>query len=613
MALWRVLLLGLLWWVGAKSTMAQLPYSKGSVQLHFVNMPLQEVLQELRTTYQVQFSYSNDHLPLQQKITYHTDNQPLGKAIRQLFKENDIICAYIGQQFVLKPNTTRQRKRDERRQRQQKRTTREQKTLERERLFDLDLRSQLFGQPTTITPPIPKKQLSTLEIEPLVATRIGLTTKHVIDSTDLLPDAPFKATVRPRIIQLSFTPFLSTNGRRHQKAVNITAFNLLWGSTGEIKGVEVGLLGNSLLRGLQGLQVGGFFNRVEGQVQGVQLTGLLNMSMGKVIGLQGSGIINLGGDLYGMQTSTLSNVAANLYGLQLSGVSNIASDVYGCQIAGGVNFANGKLFGSQFAGLGNIAWGGKSAVQFAGLFNYSAKAQFQISGFLNLAQYIDGAQIGLFNAADRQVNGCQIGVLNHTRDLQGVQIGLINSAEKANGLLLGLVNVVDSIKGIPLGLINIVKRNGYNRIEISTGDILYFQLGAKFGVPRLYQIVQAGWQVNGRSEYVWSIGGGLGTALPLTKALQLNVELLFSKINEGVLWEGELNILQQLKVNLDVKIQERVSLFVGPVLNVHASRFFNTATQEYGSTLAPYSFVNATNNRGTNLKLWIGISGGLRF
>lgn len=594
-----------------RMAMAQPAHYKKIVQLHFKNIPLAEVLEELKTSYQVKFSYSNTHLPLQKKITYKTDNQSLNKAIRQLCKENDITCAYIGKQYVLKPNSSRARKREERLQRKKERTARKQETLDRERLFNFDIHSQLIGK--TSPPDIPPKVYSTKEIEPLTATKIGVTTKPVVDTNNTLVEAKIKPRILPRIIQVSLLPFVGTNGRRYHKAVNITSLNLIWGMNGSIKGLEIGGFGNSLYREMQGLQIGGFFNRVEGPVQGMQVSGMLNWTKENVQGFQYSGIINMGGDVYGMQASTLSNVSRDLYGFQFSGVSNIATDVYGCQIGGLFNFANGKLFGSQIAGLGNIAWGGKSAVQFAGLFNYSAKAQFQVASFLNMAQYIDGAQIGLFNAANRQLNGCQVGVLNRTQELNGAQIGLINSADKANGFLLGLVNVVDSIKGVSLGLINIVKRNGYNKIEISSGDILYFQLGAKFGMPRLYQIAQVGWQVNAKSEYVWSIGGGLGTALPLTKHLQTNFELLFSKINEGILWQNQLNLLQQLKISLDIKIQERVSFFVGPVLNVHVSRGYNPETQAYGSMLAPYTLLDATNQQGTNLKLWIGIGGGLRF
>lgn len=590
---------------------AQPTYYKQIVSLHFQEEPLNKVLKRLETQYRVQFSYSNNHLPLQQKVTYHSNNQSLNKAIRQIFKEQDIVCAYIGDQYVLKPNLARIRKRKERLQRKKKRDKREQQTIERERLFDFDLHSELLGAtPATAVPPPIR---STKPIKPLVATRIGTTMAFVIDSTDLVPDAKFKLKIRPRIAQVSLFPFIGTNGRQFHKAVNITSLNLMWGMNGSIKGLEIGGIGNGLYREMQGLQIGGFFNKVEGDIQGLQFAGLFNLSSGNIMGVQCSGVLNMGADVYGIQGTILSNVARDLYGVQASGVSNIATDVYGFQFAGLLNFANGKLFGSQIAGLGNMAWGGKSAVQFAGLFNYSAKAQFQISSFFNMAQYVDGAQLGLFNAANKQLNGCQIGVLNRAKKLRGVQIGLINSADEAHGFLLGLINVVDSLKGVSLGLINIVKRNGYNRIEIATGDILYFQWGAKFGVPRLYQLAQMGWQVNARSEYVWAVGGGIGTALPLTKHLQINFELLISKVNEGVFWETKLNLLQQLKINLDIKMDERVSLFLGPVLNVHVSRSYNPDTQEYGSTLAPYTLINATNSQGTNLKLWIGIGGGLRF
>lgn len=583
-------------------------WADSTVELRFSKRPLKRVLKDLSSQYDLRFSYVNDHLPLNKKITFYSQGKSLKQTLTRLFDNHDIVFAYIGKQLVLKPNTARARKREQRRKRRERRQARGRQTLERGRLFKKDWHPNKQPQPI----PPARKLYPTTPIAPLIATRIGTIEPEVQDPIIQRTDeAPFKKVVRPRIAQVSFFPNVSTNPR-HDRTVHIGSFNLLWSQNGGLFGVEIGILGNELTRPMEGLQVAGGYNWGQSDAYGLQLSGLFSYNKGNLYGLQFAGLFTGNNDAHGIQLAGLGNFARTLYGTQVGALSNIATDVYGVQFSGLANFANGTLFGAQMAGIGNIAWGGKSAVQVAGLFNYSATAQSQLALGFNIAQLIDGVQIGAINGA-KDVHGAQLGAVNYTSELDGAQIGLINISRGVKGTMIGLINVADSIQGVPIGLINIVKKNGYRRIEVSTGDVLYCSLGAKMGIPQLYSIVQVGWQVDAANNYSWSAGVGLGTLFSLHPRWDLHVEWLTSHINEGVVWTPELNLLHQLKPTIAYRFGERLSWFIGPSFNLSVSKSYHQDSGSWGSNLAPYTIINTTNNHDVNFKGWIGGTTGLRF
>ncbi len=596
---------------------AQEPFDAQRVNVHFSKTPLIEILEHFSNNYDLNFSYGNDHIKLKEKLSFHSEGLLLNATLKRFFEENNILCAFIGNQLVLRSDDKKIKKHLARKKRKKKRAKkrkiREQKTLERGTLFDFDIHSELIVNTLKLEPEIIKQSvpLSTVEIEPLVIKKVG-DAVHYEDPliTDNCLNIPINTeTISPHFGQASILPFISTNGRHFNKTNNLS-FNLLWGINGGLKGIELGLIGNSIKQKIRGVQIGGFFNTVNAAVYGTQISGLLNICKKELRGIQIAGLWNLGTNIYGTQISGLANIGKDLYGMQISGLNNIATDVYGFQVAGLLNFANGKLFGTQIAGFGNVAWGGKSAVQIAGVFNISAKAQFQASAVFNVAHEVEGVQAGSVNIA-KKVNGVQLGIFNSANELKGVQAGLLNSAEKATGLMIGIINVADSIKGVPIGLINIIK-NGYNRLELSGGDAMYLNFGAKFGAKKFYHILQGGWAVNSNNIYSWSIGLGLGTTAEISKGLHVNFELLSSHINEDDIWTKELNLLNQFKVTLDIKISDRASLFLGPVYNLILSSKYNEKTKTLGSHIMPYHFFNKT-NEGTNIKMWIGATAGLRF
>jgi hypothetical protein len=598
---------------------AQKPSDAQRVNVHFSKVSLKEILTKISADYKIQFSYGNDHLALNQKISFHSEGKNLEATLEQLFEDNNIVFRTIGSQLVLKPGSNKNKKKKARKKRKERRDAireeRDKETLERGRLFDFDIHSEIIGnkdlsleEEELERDPIPTDPIQVLNTEEIG----GVYYRDTLHPEETSRVAPGKyRSIRTSVAQFSVLPFLSSN-LKHRNRFNVFSFNLIWGINGGVNGFEFGLIGNSIKRHVHGLQIGSFFNNAEGHLYGMQISGLLNIVKGDIVGIQSAGLWNLGGNVYGSQFSILGNIARDLYGMQLSGFSNIATDVYGFQVSGLFNFANGKLYGSQIAGFGNIAWGGKSAVQFAGLFNISAKAQFQVAGFFNSAQSVDGAQLGGLNIA-KTVKGVQMGVVNTTRELEGLQVGVINHAKKATGLMLGLINVVDSIQGATIGLINIVNRNGYNRIEVFASDAMYVNLGAKFGFEHYYHIVQVGWSVGADNVYTWTVGLGVGSKLKLNKTLHFNFELLSSHVNEDDSWTKELNLLNQFKTTLDIRIRDRVSFFVGPVFNALMSGLYNEETEQHGSNIMPYTLFDQTNKKGTNLKLWIGFTAGLRF
>lgn len=582
------------------------------VEVHFSKRPLSKVLQDLSQRYALNFSYANDHLPLQKKITFHSEGLSLRQTLDLLFEQNDIVYAYIGEQVVLKPSNARARKKAQRQQRKERRNARERETLQRGRLFKRDWHP-VTPKPQLEVPPVDRPApLDTTMIEPLVVTKIGTTAPLQQVTVVMRADHQVvRKVVRPRLAQVSFLPQWSTNPY-HKKAIHISSLNLLWGNNGGVYGLEIGVLGNRLTRPMEGMQVSPGFNWVENDVMGWQIGGVFNYNQGDLYGWQLSGLFNGSENSHGWQLAGLGNLSRNLYGTQMSLLSNIATDVYGFQLAGLTNFANGKLYGAQIGGVGNIAWGGKSAVQLAGMFNYSATAQFQIAAGFNVAQLIDGAQLSAINGAKR-VNGIQLGAVNYTQTLDGAQVGVLNVARHVKGTMVGLINIVDSIQGVPLGLINIVRKNGYNRFELSTGDVLYCRVGLMMGVPHLYYKVQLGWQVNARNEYIWSAGLGVGTSFALHPRWRLQLEWMTLHINEDAVWTPELNLLNQLCPSFAYQFNERMSWFIGPTFNLLISNVYHRDLGRYGSNLAPYTLIDGTNRNDVNFKGWIGATMGLRF
>jgi hypothetical protein len=370
-----------------------------------------------------------------------------------------------------------------------------------------------------------------------------------------------------RLAQISLLPFLGTNADESEEITNNVSFNVLWGTNGGVDGLEVGGLVNNVKKDVNGMQIAGLGNNVGGNVEGTQVGGLFNVSKGNVKGVQLAGLVNTTKSGHAIQAAGLGNIVKN--------------DYRGLQVGGLFNHSGGNALGTQVAGLFNYSYD-STGTQLAGLFNIAGDVNTgQVSAIFNKGAHVKGPQFAL-------------------------------------------INIADTICGTPIGLINIV-RKGYNRIEISSNDILYANAGVKFGAHKFYNILHLGarWDKLKPGEpdappgtYMsWALGYGIGNTTILSPRLLMNFELAAMHVNEQALWTSELNLLNQVRLTFDMhKPGSRMSFFIGPVGNVLVSGLKNPETGVPGhSVLQPHYTLLDEKDENTSVRAWVGLQAGIRF
>jgi len=76
------------------------------VTLEYRNVQLSDVLADISKTYNVYFAYSNDYIPLEQRVNLKVRKTPLSEALDQLFDGLPVEYTSIGNQIVLKRSET---------------------------------------------------------------------------------------------------------------------------------------------------------------------------------------------------------------------------------------------------------------------------------------------------------------------------------------------------------------------------------------------------------------------------------------------------------------------------------------------------------------------------
>jgi hypothetical protein len=160
----------------------------------------------------------------------------------------------------------------------------------------------------------------------------------------------------------------------------------------------------------------------------------------------------------------------------------------GTQLSLGLNVLDSSSGGLQLAVLGaNLAESGYRGVQASMLFNFSGSCfeGVQASNVLNQAQYVEGAQFGMGNIA-QGIEGVQIGTFNFVRqDLHGVQIGAVNFAHVDSGakgpewnenLQLGTVNAGRYI-GVQGAVVNLAQESEVQGGVVNLAENAEVQLG----------------------------------------------------------------------------------------------------------------------------------------
>ena len=367
-----------------------------------------------------------------------------------------------------------------------------------------------------------------------------------------------------RMMQISFLPFIGTDGIYSSKVNCNVSLNILAGSIYEVNGIEVGGLVN-----------------IDRQNAGkCQLAGIGNIVGGKVSGLQSAGIFNQSHFAEGIQIAGIENNTNTLSGIQIAGIANNAQTVKGMQLAG----------------IANNAPKGK-CIQLSGIVNNSDSSKTQIAGIANNSNVISGVQIA--------------GIVNHSNEVDGVQIsGILNITKKINGIQIGLINIADSCQGTPIGFINIIK-NGIHQFEVYGDELFYSNIAFRSGNTRFHTILTAGIRPTHLENPLWTYGSGIGTTFTFTKKTALDLDGTFSQVIKN----GEIgtNFLYKASLSLDQKIGKSISVVVGVSYNFLSTNTISINYTDTYSSIANYYFTNHTYNNGYNLKSWAGVKVGLRF
>lgn len=596
--------------------LAQTGLLETPVSLQYTEVSLERVIRDIRKNYRINFSYVNNVIPLNQKVSINIQNQPLRVALDEIFKDMEVGYQVIGNQIVLKsePKKTSQIERLELLTKPAYLPTITGVTgtnIQREARSP----DEIFYQDTTGMKPTQSQPLEGTISEQMMAELLKakdkmedlLASSNVATITSKVYPPSRKVSGRKqakqdkqlaaqsdadtleqdsvttestdyikRPVQFTFVSPLGTNGMESGKVVNMVSFNLLMGYAAGLEGAEFGGLLNIERDYVKGVQFAGIGNLVRNHVTGSQFAGFMNVNGGAVKGAQFAGFVNTTGP--GSEA------------IQFAGFTNVLlGNVKGAQVAGFVNVAKGNVYGLQAAGFANVTTGSVKTAQ--------------IAGFTNVAKdNVSGPQIaGFANISNGEVNGAQVS-------------GFINVARNVKGAQIGLINIADTIQGAQIGLINIAK-NGYRRFEIWASDALYANIAYKMGTRGFHTIFALG--IQGDLDYFrYGYGFGIGSEIGLGNRLAVNIDALGYHINEDQIWTDKLNELYQLRSTLGVRLGKHSYFFAGPAINVMVSQFRGNDSANIGSGLAP-SWTKYDEDHGsrekTNVKLWPGIHAGFRF
>jgi hypothetical protein len=576
------------------SSMAEGQILSKKVTLEYRNQTLGQILNQISRKYQISFSYSDNMVPLNRKTSVAVKNQTLNEALNQLFKGTDVGFEEQGSQVVLKKLPAKSGSKAgtfvpaSQTSATAKRSTaaasasliktpllaepQYRKILRTDSLSQDKLRRQFLEEKSKLRTDYYTK-LDSLEktgnrfaVEELKAqfNRIFSSLKQEIKTiSDSLNTEKLRHIQLPKLPE-SKVKSPDSSGYFYSPA-QATFINPI-GTNGPqsdrtVNGVSLNFAGHAA--GLEGFELGLLLNSEQDFVHGVQFCGLGNMVRGSVTGGQFSGLFNIN--------------KGNTRGGQFSGFTNmVAADANAIQAAGFMNLVTGNFRGGQAAGFLNYTSGNVDGAQIAGFLNTAADTLTgaQIAGFLNVANTVQGSQIGF-------------------------------------------LNVADTVTGVQFGFLSFSKR-GYRRLELSGGETFQGNVAFKTGTRNFYNILAAGAQAKDQN-ITWGYGYGFGSELPLSRKLQLSLDVLGYQLHRDGFQGDELNLLCQFKPTLGVSLAKKASLFAGPSFNVMVSntdRYRNPDLPLSGSspsTLAPDWYFFSDTNSGTNVTMWLGFTGGIRF
>jgi hypothetical protein len=372
----------------------------------------------------------------------------------------------------------------------------------------------------------------------------------------MVMQAQDSAVMKTRSLQLSFITPLGSNGLDSWNVTNKFSINLLAGYAGGVDGTEFSGLVSVLHGNMRGAQFTGLGNVVLKETKGVQFSGLFNIGTGNAKAGQFAGLVNVnGGKTKGFQASGLANINADTTkGFQVTGLVNYAPGSKVSQLSGLVNVAAGNNHGVQLAGFANVNSGRLSGTQVGGFFNYAGR-----------------------------LKGTQIGFINYTDSLE---------------------------KGVPIGFLSFVK-NGYTAFEVGVTETLYGVMSFKTGTRQFYNILSVGGgSRNGLSLFAW--GYGLGAFIPVGKKAGISIDGTCYQVNENEWFTDRLNLLNRLNLTASWKLANHFSLYAGLSWNVTVADITDDYGEPVNSHIAPWSVFDETYDDHLNVKMYPGVSAGIR-
>jgi hypothetical protein len=281
------------------------------------------------------------------------------------------------------------------------------------------------------------------------------------------------------------------------------------------------------------------------------------------------------------------------------------------QAAGLVNLVKDSVTGVQLAGMFNLVNKDVKGFQSAGVFNHSLSCNgLQAAGVYNLnQQQVVGAQLGgVFNLTD-SLKGIQVaGLYNHANSVDGVQLsGLVNKAKRVKGMQIGIINISDSCEGIPIGFINYVK-HGYHKMELSTNELGFINLGYRLGVKQFHTAFFAGVNPFART-FIWTLGYGIGSSMPVKGNWHATYEVSTQGLLRSTITNFRIAQLHKALIALEYVRPKEFSIAIGPTFNVLVNDLTSTNYASSINAIVPYTLYKHTDSiEKWQTKIWVGAS-----
>ncbi len=622
------------------------------VDFDYTEIPLEKVLKDLDNRYAIQFSYVNNMIPVEQKISAKAKNKPLKDGLTLILAQTDVDFTEVNGKVILRKNNKKAvvpkpvKASEEVKEDTRNAGTAEKKTVastkpatveegsaaRAEAQEDLNQAGALEttahtnaeetaqnSAPASGQNPAPKQATSTeatIPSESKQEPEEELLAMNSKDSAVLVKKESklqrfIKDVFEPNGEEKSNVATTDQNGHKEERT---------WGGLFKKKPSVSESEEGSQPHTEEAKQVRGERQKPEDREEAMpahigftyplSTNGIRAAEVANKISIHA--LIGVSKGIEGFEAAGIGSITKEYAeGGQLAGLFNIARDVKGVQAAGLTNITSGQVAGGQFAGLVNVGKGTVKGGSFAGLGNIQAAhvEGAQAAGLFNTAESIKGIQAaGIVNRLG-DIKGVQVaGIINTAQNVEGAQVaGIINQARFVKGVQIGLINVADSVDGASIGLLSLVKK-GYRRFEIYSSESFHANAAFKIGTQHFYTIFAGGAQFR-EARPVYGAGIGFGSQQNLSEQWKMSIDLTAYQVIE----DWKLNYTSQnanLRLSFDREFGRYFTLFGGPSFNVLTSRKINRV--ETGPDFAPWNVFDRSYST-VNITMWPGLFAGFRF